>query len=364
MPSFIPLEIVDHILEFCDDATFASCSLACKAWTPIAQSRLFRQLSIRTDKSYGVRLPGKLGIQNIEKNTKALELIQEIQFFLQLQFPSLTPDQLRSLISLIDRLRNKVNRLRQIEIYSHFLYPLSKNPILFSSISCSFAGILQLKIWMREENLPWLLRFACAFPMLQVLDLEFNAVSLRSDETECTCTLPTSLTAFRFEVFCPQEEAQSYYKIWLTSHPPRKIRNLRLGNWNLANEHFYAPNTTVTFILPRNSCLRSVFSILSSFTSSRLHKIVLIIESWCLETTTLEEATDVWVRLDDLVSAPPLSRTIIEIRIARDDSIQWDHNDIAGSDASDSVYTPQKDGIRTLLTKCSMQGRLLFTEVH
>ncbi|KAF9256864.1 hypothetical protein L218DRAFT_1006889 [Marasmius fiardii PR-910] len=175
MLSFIPVEIIDYILGFCDKPTITFCSLVHKAWAPICQSRLFKRLTITAERIH----------KDIDRNTKINGLIEEIHFDFRSQLVSpLKPYQLRALTSLANKLKGKVNRMKRVQVYSDFYDVFSPNPNpdlnFSSSISSSFTGIFRLRIDTRNENILSLLRFACSFPSLEVLEIEGSSVSLKA----------------------------------------------------------------------------------------------------------------------------------------------------------------------------------------
>ncbi|KAF9256145.1 hypothetical protein L218DRAFT_966577 [Marasmius fiardii PR-910] len=392
MSSYIPIEIIDNILGFCDKSTIASCSLACNNWTMVCQSRLFSRLCIRTwaDSTGSGVFAGKRDIHTIDKNTRILQHIREIYF----DFPRVSPSyslpstHLRSLTSLFNELEGNVKRLERIEIYSeltHILRGRNGDPTLDlrSSIPASFTGISQLEIRAECKKLRFLLLFGCSFPKLKVLKFDCYSAEVSPGDALCVLTLPESIKSFRFDVCVGREVAVPYYKTWLTSHPPRKISHLVLSNRSLADARSYAPvcqytlsmielefpgyprthNSdlvsqdlspffaldTVTFrFLPTKKCrLPAVISTLTTVTSLHLSKIVLTLDESCMDPGELEAVTDAWIRLDDILGTPLFCRTVLEIRVTR-------------SEAPDFTQNDREEKVRLLLQASSSQHRLLF----
>ncbi|KAF9258688.1 hypothetical protein L218DRAFT_990439 [Marasmius fiardii PR-910] len=428
MSSVIPIEIVDHILGFCDHDTISSCSLVCKSWTAISHSRLFERLSIYT-LDYGRHLPGMLAdvnverqnCQNLEKKTRALELVRKMDLAFYEQFPNwtLTPDQVQFLTMLMERLKGKISGLKRITIDSRlsdsFAQCSEPRYNLPFSLSSSFAGIVELDVWVKEECLQCLLYFVCSFRNLQFLDLEADVVHLgkfvfgqHDHDAVWTFTLPTSLKTLRFDVLSPSlaEDVVETYRTWLASHPSREI-SLLLVIGNFASEDFYAPichNTlaTVRYLVPNVALEReyinpihdlSLFSaletvmftqlrkeeltafqvlslipILTTITSSHLRKIILIPNPYLPEDVSeLEDVTDAWVRLDNTLATPQFSRTILEIRLLNDPvknpSESTDSVDLACSTSNMYYYEENKE-LRSLLMQCFTKVHPLFTEFN
>ncbi|KAF9256144.1 hypothetical protein L218DRAFT_1081490 [Marasmius fiardii PR-910] len=295
--TFIPIEMVDNILGFCDDPTIESCSVVCKSLTPICQPRLFERLSIRQHFS-GISLEGRRGIHNVDSNSRLLLFTQEIHFFLQVPNFSIqnTSDLLRP---LINDLKGKVKRLKRIEIYSDQVDGLLKNDTA-TLISSSFSRINQLKIRSRGENLGLLLRFACSFRNLKVLELECE-----SPRVELRLVVPTLKTA------------------------P------------------YMSSTECGF--------QTIVPTLATVTS-HLRKIVLILGKHCLDHKKLEETSNAWVRLDDILATPRFSRTILDIKIVTGIYGLFGSKEGGSNEA-------RKEGVKRLLKTCSAQGRLVFYDI-
>ncbi|KAF9256664.1 hypothetical protein L218DRAFT_949811 [Marasmius fiardii PR-910] len=353
--SFVPLELVDNILKFCDRATITSCSLVCKSWVYTSHSRLFEHLSIQAGNSGGIQAVGR----RVDKD----ENISGIY---------------------------KINSLKLIVYHNYASGRLS------STISSSFAGIQDLNILTRYETLKSLLRFACSFPNLKALTIMCDRVFVDLEESaeSWTFTLRPSVKTFRFEIARPLEHTVDYYKSWLTSHPARDTLHLSLGHNNFVAAHIYAPLcqnslTTiqiefavhwvngsleskihdlssfraleaVTFIPSKEIGVQGLFPTFTFLNSSRLRKITLIQKHPLFNDCFRPDAKEALLTLDEIFATPQFSRTILEIGTVPEHAIFWRR-----SFKPDDFYSQSEteEDIRRLLKRCYERGRLVFTTI-
>ncbi|KAF9254916.1 hypothetical protein L218DRAFT_992112 [Marasmius fiardii PR-910] len=382
----VPIELVEHIIDFCDHkATLEACSLACRSWSHVCQSRLFRRICVRPD-FWGLRGPGERETRLVALNDRLCGFIEDIDFDLRKVENHLSSAQLEFLTWVNRKLKGKTKRLRKIQIRSQTIqYGLGEsanNGIqLASSISSSFSQITELNVQLDEEDLGCMIRFACSFPRLQVLSLACDGVFIYPDEASPTCTLPESLRDFRFNINWPGSQQRIYYEKWLTSHPSREILNLSLHgvSFKCLRPYTQAFSTSLKDIylgfyyaeFHENSlCDLSAFSsletatigfylrhnlptvilrTLGSITSLRLRRINLCIHGSCLRDVTSEKK-DAWTALDNLLETAQFSRVVVEIRI-----LSW-------SDSS-THFSHIEEAVGSVLVKCSEQGRLAFARI-
>ncbi|KAF9260492.1 hypothetical protein L218DRAFT_946790 [Marasmius fiardii PR-910] len=297
---------------------------------------------------------------------------------------ALSPDQHQLLTSAIGELNRKAKMLKKIEVCSNLVAVLDTHdgdgPMddPFSVIFYSFPHIVQLDIDVKDEHLQSLIIAMCSFPRLRHLTVKCFSVFIREEDPACTCTLPEDLKTFRFDVGLPHDQVKiDYYKAWLTSHPTREISHLSLGSENVTQVDSYSricSNTLKTIHLnvdttpfdgtyeeepcdlpafPRlesvtfesiSYCgLQYIIPALGTLSSPYLRTIKLSLTLECFGSAELEEAKDPWVRLDTILAASQFARTTLEINTAH------------------GVDLVCEDGVRGLLSGCSMDGRLMFT---
>ncbi|KAF9255330.1 hypothetical protein L218DRAFT_1081904 [Marasmius fiardii PR-910] len=236
LESKIPLDVVCSIVQYCSKKALCSTSLVCKSWLPISQVLLFRRVVINvTD-----LLDKYIATTNIllRSGSNAASHIQHIVFELKSDNRSALDDSSKRMYDnmhhLVRSLKGQVDGMRKLSLNLPLPFTLcyptlpdSQIQKLVPSISSVFNDILELDVHSYKANFRDLLQFICSFPRLEALHITcfdvMEVETLRNEDIQIGCTLPSSLRVFHFEVSFRKQlrDNEADYIQWISSHPAR-----------------------------------------------------------------------------------------------------------------------------------------------